>query len=359
MNLEINTLLQIIKSMKLHNLLAVLALSAFIISCGSNNGTKKSDFSIKTNAKGNTIALGETLNPSIVNTKNHNITDISYTLSGKVISENELLDTEKLGKQTIEATISYDDKQEVVMQNIIILNNEKPKVFKFKIINEYPHDITSYTQGLEFYNGQLYESTGQYKESKLRIVDYKTGETKKNINLADNYFAEGITIVNDKIYQLTWREKIGFVYNTNTLEKESSFKYGHSKEGWGLAHDQNNTIYQSDGTEYIYELSPETLTVDDKIQAYTNKGKIIGINELEWVDGMLYANRYQKDGVAIINPKNGAIVGVIDFSPLKKLVTKHDKLDVLNGIAYNPETKTLFVTGKKWDKLFEVEIIEK
>ena len=350
---------KILLIMTLRKPFILLLLSLLIISCGSNNGTKKSDFSINTNAKGNSISLGETLSPSIVNSKNHNITSVSYKLSGQPISENELLDDEKLGKQTIEATIAYDDKQEVIKKNIIILNNKTPKVYTYKIINEYPHDITSYTQGLEFYNGQLYESTGQYKESKLRIVDYKTGEPKKSINLADNYFAEGITIVNNKIYQLTWREGIGFVYNTETLEKESSFKYGHSKEGWGLAHDENNTIYQSDGTEYIYELNPETLAVEDKIQIYTNKGKIVGINELEWVDGLLYANRYQKDGVAIINPKNGAVEGVIDFKPLKKKVKQHEKLDVLNGIAYNPETKTLFVTGKKWDKLFEVEIIEK
>ncbi len=340
--------------------LLILLLSLFIISCGSNNGPKKSDFNIVTNAKGNNMTIGETLDLSIANPKNHDVKSVTYKLSSKSISANELLDTEKLGKQIIEALVSYDDKQEIIKQNIVILNNEKPKVYSYKIINEYPHDITSYTQGLEFYKGQLYESTGQYKESKLRIVDYKTGKPKKNVNLSDTYFAEGITIVNDKVYQLTWREKIGFVYNVETLEKESSFKYGHSKEGWGLAHDpSDNTIYQSDGTEYIYELSPETLTVDDKIQVYTNKGKIVGINELEWVDGKIFANRYQKDGVAIINAQNGAVEGVIDFSPLKKLVTKHDKLDVLNGIAYNPETKTLFVTGKKWDKLFEVAILEK
>ena len=346
--------------MKLRNLFIILILSLLIISCGSNNGTKKSDFTVKTNAKRNNITLGETLNLSVNNPKGHKVSSVTYKLSGKSVSENEIIDDEKLGKQVIEATISYnEDKKDIIKQNIFILNNKPPKVYTYKIINEYPHDITSYTQGLEFYNGDLYESTGQYKESKLRIVNYKTGKPKKSINLTDNYFAEGITIVNDKIYQLTWREGIGFVYNTETLEKESSFKYSHSKEGWGLAHDENNTIYQSDGTEYIYELNPETLVVEDKIQVYRSKGKVVGINELEWVNGKIYANRYQQDGVAIINPKNGAVEGVINFKPLKQLVTKHDKLDVLNGIAYNPETKTLFVTGKKWDKLFEVEIIEK
>lgn len=341
------------------NLLITLLLAFFLISCGSKNGTQKSDFYITTNAKNNTIALGETLNLSINNAKNHDIASVSYKFLGETVSENVVLGSEKLGKHTIEATITYnEDEKDVIKKSITIVNNEKPKVFNYSIINEYPHDITSYTQGLEFYNGKLYESTGQYKESKLRIVDYKTGEPIKNINLEDRYFAEGITIIDDKIYQLTWREGIGFVYNANTLEKTSNFKYGHTKEGWGLAHD-NNYIYQSDGTENIYLLNKQTLAVEDKIQVYTNKGKIIGINELEYVNGKLYANRYQKDGVAIINPKNGAVEGVINFSPLKKTVTQHDKLDVLNGIALNPETNTLFVTGKKWDKLFEVEISEK
>jgi len=121
----------------------------------------------------------------------------------------------------------------------------------------------------------------------------------------------------------------------------------------------NNTIYKSDGTEKIWLLNSETLVEQEYIQVYTNKGKIIGINEMEWIEGKIYANRYQKDGVAIINPKNGAVIGVVDFKPLKKLVTQHEGLDVLNGIAYNPKTKTIFVTGKRWDKLFEVEIVEK
>ena len=210
---------------------------------------------------------------------------------------------------------------------------------------------------MEFYNGELYESTGQRGESKLRKVNYKTGEVLKNVDLANEYFGEGLTVLNNKVYQLTWQSGTGFVYDVDTFEKTGSFKYNNSKEGWGICND-TKTLYKSDGTEKIWTINPETLTEESYIQAYHSKGKVIGLNELEWVNGKIYANRYQKNGVAIIDPTNGAIEGVIDFSSLKKKVTQHQGLDVLNGIAYNPETKTLFITGKRWDKLFEVEIIK-
>ena len=142
------------------------------------------------------------------------------------------------------------------------------------------------------------------------------------------------------------------------MKRKGNFNYGKSVEGWGLCNDKTS-IYKSDGTEKIWLLDPESLDETRYIQTFTNKGKIVGMNELEWVKGKIYANRFQLDGVAIINPKNGAVEGVVDFRSLKKKVTKHSGLDVLNGIAYNPETNTIFVTGKRWDKLFEVEIIEK
>ncbi len=335
----------------------LISLSVFFINCG-NSGQKKKSLSIDTNVKNNVISLGDSLNLKLNNPENLEISSISYQLNGENIEANSLLRDEKLGLQRITALVKMSDSEESISHTITILNNVQPKIYDYKIINEYPHDITSYTQGLEFFKNELYESTGQYKESKLRKVDFKTGEVLKNINLSDQYFAEGITILNDNIYQLTWQENTGFVYDVETFEKESSFTYGKSKEGWGLCNDET-IIYKSDGTEQIWYLNPETLTETDKIQVYTNKGKIIGINEMEWIDGKIYANRYQKNGVAIINPKNGAVEGVIDFSPLRKLVKQHPGLDVLNGIAYNPETKTIFVTGKRWDKLFEVEVFEK
>lgn len=338
--------------------LTIIFLSGLLIACGSKAGNKKNDFSIKTNAIKGNISNNETLKLSIENKKNLTIDSIAYTFEGRHIENHLTLKDEKLGKQTIEANVYFNNEKQTVNTTVTILNNKAPKIYTYKIINEYPHDITSYTQGIEFANDNLYESTGQYKESKLRHLDYKTGNILKNIDLADAYFGEGLTILHDKIYQLTWKEDTGFVYDINSFDKLSSFKYGNSKEGWGLCNN-DTTIYKSDGTEKIWLLNPENLTEESYIQVYTHKGKIVGINEMEWINGNIYANRYQKDGVAIINPKNGAVIGVIDFSPLKKLVTQHQGLDVLNGIAYNPTRKTVFVTGKRWDKLFEVEIFEK
>jgi len=342
--------------MKIFKYLVAIVLCGFVMCCSIGVDIKKNDFIIQTNAKKGRILNNDDLNLSINNKKGHQIDSVSFSVKGSRISKSTNLSTFKLGKHKINATVYSNGLPFVVSTDLTILNSNTPKIYKYKVINVYPHDITSYTQGLEFYNGKLYESTGLYKKSKLRQVDYKTAQVVKNINIDDQYFGEGLTILNDNIYQLTWKAGTGFVYDVNTLKKKSSFKYGHSKEGWGLCND-GNTIYKSDGTEKIWLLNTKTLTEDNNIEVYTNKGKIIGINEMEWVNGSIYANRYQKDGVAIINPTNGAVVGVIDFSPLKKLVSQHKELDVLNGIAYNPKTKTLFVTGKHWDKLFEVQIL--
>jgi glutamine cyclotransferase len=332
-------------------------LSLLLWTCGGKSEHQKSSFSITTNAKNNTIALGEALKLSIKNPKNETISSVTYKIDQQTIPENFVVENVKLGIQTLTATVNYDDTSEEVTTKITILNNHPPKIYNFKIINTYPHDITSYTQGLEFHNDTLYESTGQYGQSKLRKVDYKTGIVFDNIALSSQYFGEGLTVLNDHIYQLTWRENVGFVYDTKTFKKTSTFNYGKSKEGWGLCND-GTVLYKTDGTDKIWTLNADTLAEENYIQAYTNAGKVPSLNELEWIDGKIYANIYQHNGVAIINPKNGAMEGVIDFSPLHKLVTQHPKLDVLNGIAYNPKTKTIFVTGKDWDKLFEVEVFE-
>ena len=343
--------------MQLYKSLTIIILALVLQSCGESNSNKKSDFTLQTNAKNQTIAINERLELSIKNPKNHTISGTTFLLDGKTIEKSTALTSFKLGLHTVEAHISYEDEVDTLKTNITILNDAAPKVLKFEIINTYPHDITSYTQGLEFKNGVLYESTGQYGESKLRKLDYKTGEVLKTIDLDQAYFGEGLTILNDNIYQLTWQKGKGFIYDLETLERKNSFNYGKSKEGWGLCND-GTKLYKSDGTEKIWTLNAENLVEEDYIQIYTNKGKIGALNELEWIDGEIYGNIYQRDGVVIVNPKNGATKAIIDFTSLKNKVTQHEGLDVLNGIAYNPETKTIFVTGKRWDKLFEVKIIE-
>ncbi len=343
--------------MKIYKQLIVIILLNTMMACGPSTEEKKNDLSITTNAKKGNISNAMTLELGLENKKNYAIDSVNYKLDGVRIPTSYALTNHKLGKHPLEAIVYLDGTHVTISSSLTVLSAVPPQVYNFKIINTYPHDISSYTQGLEFHKGLLYESTGQYKASKLRQVDHTTGTVLKNINLDDAYFGEGLTIINDKIYQLTWREGTGFVYDANTLEKQSSFKYGKSKEGWGLTHNATH-LYKSDGTENIWLLDPKTLIETSKIQAYTHKGKITELNEMEWINGKIYANRYQKNGVAIINPTNGAIEGVIDFTPLKNQVTQHSKLDVLNGIAYNPDTKTIFVTGKYWDKLFEVEILK-
>ncbi|WP_400079318.1 glutaminyl-peptide cyclotransferase [Winogradskyella sp. R77965] len=339
--------------MQLSKYIIVICLSLFLINCGGNNASKQTGLSIKTSSK--SAMLGDTLKLSINNPKKLNITDVSYQLDGETVDKNVILNAITLGEKTITAKVNYDDNTETITKSLKIYNNIIPSYYKYEVVNTYPHDITSYTQGLEFHNGELYESTGQRKESKLRKVNFETGEVLKNIDLEDKYFGEGLTVLNDKIYQLTWQAERGFVYDVNTFEELSTFDYGTSKEGWGICND-GETLYKSDGTEKIWLLNPENLTEKSHIEVYTEKGKIPALNELEWIDGKIYANIYQKNGVVIINPKTGGVEGVIDFKPLRKLVKQHSDLDVLNGIAYHPERKTIFVTGKNWDKLFEVRI---
>ncbi|WP_411894879.1 glutaminyl-peptide cyclotransferase [Winogradskyella sp. A2] len=342
--------------MRLYKYIIVICLSLFLANCGETNASKQSGLSINTISK--TITLGDQLGLTINNPKKLNIESVSFKMNEKDIEPNHALNSIHLGKNTISAVVSFNDKTETITKEIEVYNNKRPDIYTYEIINTYPHDISSYTQGLEFYNGELYESTGQRGESKLRKLNFETGEVLKNLNLADAFFGEGLTIINDSIYQLTWQSKRGFIYDINTFDRLGTFNYGSSNEGWGLCND-GKQLYKSDGTEKIWFLNKENLIENGHIEVYTDKGKIPSLNELEWINGKIYANIYQRNGVVIINPENGAVEGVIDFKPLRKLVSQHTDLDVLNGIAYNPERKTIFVTGKNWDKLFEVSIKKK
>ncbi len=299
------------------------------------------------------------------NIKDKTIDSIVYSLD-----ENEIpvygnkinLNVTKLGNKELKATVTYEGNTVSVTKKIKILAASAPEIYTYTILNEYPHDTNAYTQGLEFYNDTLYESTGKRGRSFLRKLDFKTGKVFQQIDLDKTYFGEGITILNNKIYQLTWQSGLGFIYDVNGLEKLDNFQYGKSREGWGLANN-GSKIYKSDGTEKIWTLNPETLVEEGYIETVTNSSVFNKANELEYVDGKLYANVYQKPSVMIIDSNSGAIEGVINFGGLSDKVTKTDTWvatdNVLNGIAYHPTRKSFFVTGKDWDKLFEVQIHKK
>lgn len=352
--------------MKLFNLLILTSIAFLYVSCDEEKVSSQDLFEVTIQDKKETYTNKDSFYASVINKKNTAIDSVVYKFNAERMSRaNSLkntsfsLNNQKLGVRTLHAIVYSKGKAHDVSTKFTILSSIVPKLYTYTILETYPHDNTAYTQGLEFNGDDLYESTGQYKKSTLRKTNHETGEVLENKALEDHYFGEGLTILNNKIYQLTWQNKLGFIYQLDTMEKTGSFIYGKSKEGWGLCND-GTTIYKSDGTQKIWSLDANTLAEEDYIEIYTNTSKIKSVNELEWVDGKIYANIYLKDAVAIVNPENGAVEGVIDFTSLKEQVTVTKKDDeVLNGIAYKGEENILYVTGKNWDKLFKVEIVEK
>lgn len=351
--------------MKLYNLLLLFVLGLLSYSCGNDSEDPDMEYILEISENKREFQLGESLQAQITGDKDSVVYFLGEQRLEKTIGNESLNYTfrnEKLGKWDLIALIYTGGTSREKTQQISLFNDTAPVSYTYEIVNTYPHATDAYTQGLEFYNNELYESTGQYGSSSLRKVDLETGEVLQKINISSEFFAEGITILNNNIYLLTWKAGLGFIYDVESFEKTGEFEYGESKEGWGLTND-GTKLYKSDGTEKIWLLNAQNLAEEEFIQTVTNRTISTKLNELEWVGGKIYANTYQKDGVAIINPANGAIEGVINFAGLRDQLGNTADLDplndVLNGIAYNKETKKLYVTGKDWDTLFEVIIKEK
>lgn len=288
---------------------------------------------------------------------------IIYLIDGLQISEHRdsdsiNVDTETLGfgQKTIGAKVYKNGLSESVFSNVVILP-QNPKRYGFKVVEEYPHDPAAFTQGLEFKNGFLYESTGQYEGlSSLRKTELKTGKVLQKINLGNEFFGEGMTIVDNKIIQLTWLENKAFVYDVQTFQKIGEFTYSGHREGWGLAYDGQHLIL-SDGTENLYFIDPHNYQYKNTLKVYNQSGPVKNLNELEYIDGKLYANVYQTDNIVIIDPTTGAVEGeinLIGIYPDRPHMFDYE----LNGIAIEKNSKKIFVTGKKWSKLFHIELIE-
>ena len=343
------------------NALSIILLGLFAVACQDKTKEHENLFAFNTAAFKETYTPDDSVTLEIQNKQNKTIDSIIYFVNDTKMASKKggekvllvLLD-KKLGYQNLKALVYFEGENVETTARIEVISKVVPKLLNYTIVNTFAHDTLAFTEGLEFYRDTLMESTGQKGISHFRKYDYKTGKIFKQVNLENEYFGEGITVINNKIYQLTWQSNVGFIYDANTLKKLKTFPYDKKIEGWGMTHDDKH-IYQSDGTEKIWKMDPETQKMVDYINVYTNSNKIKSINELEGIDGKIYGNIWQKDAIAVINPTTGAVEGVLDLSGLRSKVTNKDA-EVLNGIAYNPKTKTVFVTGKNWDKMFEIRI---
>jgi glutamine cyclotransferase len=251
---------------------------------------------------------------------------------------------------------TYGPKTDPGAVGLVTVSDEIP-VYGYKILKTYPHDPKAFTQGLVYYKDDiLYEGTGMWGESSLRKVDLKTGQVLQIHTLPGDIFGEGITLWGDKIIQLTWQHRKGFVYDRETFTLLREFSY--PTEGWGITHDGTRLI-MSDGSATLFVWDPETLQEIGRIEVRDDKGPVVRLNELEYIRGLIYANVWQTDRIAIIRPDDGRVVGWIDLSGLLAPEDRHARVDVLNGIAYDAEGDRLFVTGKYWPKLFQIQLIKK
>ena len=241
----------------------------------------------------------------------------------------------------------------------LLLSDLSPNKFSYKIIKSYPHNIEHFTEGLEIKNGFLYEGTGQEGSSDIYKIDLSSWKTIKESKLDDQYFGEGITILNEKLYQLTYKTQIGFVRNITTLDLLNTW-YFKNEQGWGLTNDGKSLI-MSDGTEFITYINPETFLEIKKIQVCNQIGVVRNLNELEYINGEIWANIWTTDKIVQIDPKTGKIVSEIDLSGLlnPNFLNGNKPVDVLNGIAFDPDKNKIYVTGKLWPKIFEIELVKK
>ncbi len=223
----------------------------------------------------------------------------------------------------------------------------------YVIVKVHPHDPGAFTQGLVYLDGSLYEGTGLVGQSTLRRVELETGRVLQQVSVPRPHFGEGITLFENRIYQLTWKTKTGFIYDKDTFEVLQEFSY--NTEGWGLTHDDSRLI-MSDGTDHLYFMDPYSLTVQSEILVHDASGPVSRLNELEWISGVIFANVWQTDIVVRIDPQSGQVLGRVNLSGLLSQADLRTNPDVLNGFAYDAEGDRLFVTGKYWPKLFEIRL---
>jgi glutamine cyclotransferase len=296
--------------------------------------------------------------------KNGEIENIKVYYNNQLLKESkelnftvEGIELNKIGTDNFRVeTSKKDGLNNSRTQLISVISDKIPDKFSYQIVNNYPHSKKYYTQGLEYYNGYLYEGTGENGTSGIFKVKLESGNAIQSHLIDDIYFGEGITILNDKIYQLTYKAQKGFVYNLSDFALIDSFKFA-SKEGWGLTNDGEKLI-MSDGTNLLTWLNPNDFTIVKTLHIANNNGFMNLLNELEYINETIYANIYTTDLIVQIDPKNGKVLSEINMTGIINMYKNNtDRIDYLNGIAYDKKNDRLFITGKLWPRLFEIKLI--
>ena len=354
------------KKMMLKKIFAIAAISfAMLSSCKQD--TAQGTFGFKYPEQGQSFGLGEDVKVQLDLSQGEQITGVTYLVDGKEVASKGNADAViiktqgfAVGYKLVTAIVDHGSAKDTVTINIVLKAGTKPAMFSYKVVNVFPHDTSSYTQGLEYHKGRLLESTGLRGYSTLGWVNLETGKAIQKVKLEPQYFGEGATLIDNKIIMLSWQENIGFVFHAKSLQQIATFPYQNSREGWGLCNDGERLI-KSDGTNRIYFLNKETYKEESAIDVYDSEGAVDSINEMEYINGKIYANVYTKNYVVVIDPKSGIVEQRIDFTDLLAkgyTRTPNDvNIDVLNGIAWDKVGKRLFITGKKWPKLFEVTLV--
>lgn len=346
-----------------------LSLAALVVAFAACKSETKNYITFSAPLQGQQIMLGQPIPLSLDLDKGEKIEEVSYYLDGKLkasLHDNFgsitiKSDSLSLGYKTLMAVVAKDGKKDTITTNIVITSAVKPKSLTYTVVNAFPHDTSAYTEGLAYVDGKLLESTGEKGASKLKYVDLKTGKTLQQVQLPAQYFGEGSLKIGDKIIMLTWQENIGFVFDAKTFKQLGTFPYEQSREGWGLAFD-GKQILRTDGSNRIWLMNADTYKEEGYIEVYNNKGPVEQLNELEFIDGKIYANVYLSNKIVRIDPKTGIVEAEIDLTALvpKNFFKTEDERNnnVLNGIAWDAKGKRLFVGGKKWPKLYEIKLTE-
>ncbi|MFW6275018.1 MAG: glutaminyl-peptide cyclotransferase [bacterium] len=313
----------------------------------------------------NNYVFGENVKVQVkTRLKNGEIENIRLYYKNKMVKESEQLDftaqNVTLNLPGIHSFRAVSTKTDSVTntrtKTITVLSDIEPQRYTFKTINTFPHNTKHFTQGLEYHNDYLYEGTGENGKSGIFKINLDNGNILNSYLLDEKYFGEGITILNNKIYQLTYHAQKGFVYNLSDFALIDSFSY-EMKQGWGLTNDGESLI-MGDGTHRLYWLNPDDFSVQKTIQVANNKGLVNNLNELEYIDGTIYANVYTTDIIVQIEPETGRVLSEIYLEGILNMYhNPEDKIDYLNGIAWDAESERLLVTGKWWPRIFEIELV--